>query len=182
MKSTTNTWLSVGGTSTNLPLPANLMVGVAYEAAQKLTLEYDFQFVQWSAYEQLTVGIPRVLLGQEEISLKKQWHDGYISRFGIAYKYNKELTLRFGETMDMTPQPVEKMEPMLPDADRLSLSLGFSYKFDEQLSADFAYMLVLFSERMSSYQAPVSRRPDMSGEYRSNAHIVGVNIAYAFGE
>jgi long-subunit fatty acid transport protein len=62
---------------------------------------------------------------------------------------------------------------MLPDGDRVDVSLGGSYKIDENLSIDAAYMLVLFMERDAKNSA-------LPGVYNSNAHIFSVNIGYSF--
>jgi long-chain fatty acid transport protein len=165
---------------TKIPLPANFLFGVAYEVLPKLLIEADYQFVSWSAYNELKVEIPLALIGQAAIISEKNWKDASIGRIGIQYQINKELSIRGGVIYDQTPQPIDKMEPMLPDADRLDYSLGVSHSFTEQLQFDFAYMLVLFKERRSEYQAPVLKRQDMSGPYFSNAHIMSMNLSYSF--
>lgn len=45
----------VGTTKVTLPMPGNLMVGAAYQVMPELTVEGDIQYVQWSAYDKLTL-------------------------------------------------------------------------------------------------------------------------------
>jgi long-chain fatty acid transport protein len=173
------TWLTGPG-KTTLPMPGNLMIGVAYDVLPKLTIEGDLQFIQWSAYQQLKIEIPTAIVSQGVKTFDKKWNNAFAGKLGAEYQYNKELTLRSGIVFDKTPQPADKMEPMLPDANRLDLSLGMGYMFDEQLSVDFAYMLVLFSERKSEYIATGTVRPDMTGLYKSNAFLFGIDVCYKF--
>ncbi len=97
----------------------------------------------------------------------------------MEYKYNQELTLRGGLIYDITPQPASKMEPMLPDADRIDLTAGIGYKINEQISLDLAYMLVLFSERKSIYYES-SNGTLFHGTYNSTAHLFGFDVSYQF--
>jgi long-chain fatty acid transport protein len=62
---------------------------------------------------------------------------------------------------------------MLPDGDRVDVSLGGSYKINENLYVDASYMLILFMERDAKGSA-------LPGVYNSNAHIFSVNIGYSF--
>ncbi|MCX6120588.1 MAG: outer membrane protein transport protein [Ignavibacteriales bacterium] len=185
-----------GGTGkATLPLPANLQVGAAYEIMPELTVEGDFQFVQWSAYKQLSIAItPPViiplpppyptLVGQGTITQDKNWDDGFLLRAGAEYKYNADITLRGGLILDLTPQPASKTEPMLPDADRTDITLGGSYKINDNLSVDASYMLVLFAEKNAASSNPTGSSSSsiggVPGVYNSTAHIFSVNVGYAF--
>ena len=110
----------------------------------------------------------------------KNWDDGYMGRLGAEYQYNQDLVLRAGIIYDITGQPASKMEPMLPDADRIDPSVGFSYKLTDQLSVDVAYMIVLFSERTSTFVVESTPPAPFGGTYNSTAHLFGLDIGYKF--
>jgi long-chain fatty acid transport protein len=173
-----------GGTGkATLPMPGNLQIGIAYKATEDLTLEGDLQYIQWSAYDKLSLDIPAVYLPagapyygamtQGPSTSVKDWVDNVALRGGIEYKLDPETILRCGVILDLTPQPPSKSEPMLPDADRLDISLGVSYKINDNLSIDAAYMLILFMER----DAKTAQLP---GTYNSTAHIISLNLGYSF--
>lgn len=172
-----------GGTGkATLPMPGTLQVGVAYKATEELTLEGDLQYIQWSEYDKLSLDIQPVLylppayggkMTQGPTTYVKDWVDNVILRGGAEYKLDEETTLRGGVILDLTPQPPSKAEPMLPDADRLDISLGGSYKINDKISIDASYMLVLFMER----DAKTAQLP---GTYNSTAHIISVNVGYTF--
>jgi long-chain fatty acid transport protein len=158
-----------------LPMPGNLQVGAAYDLMPELTLEADLQYVQWNAYKTLDLNLPAPV---GKISEVKKWNDGTTVRVGAEYKYSPEITLRGGLIMDLTPQPSSTTEPMLPDADRYDISLGGSYKIDNNWHVDASYMLVLFSDKTVGVGIPNnSLHP---GTYSSTAHVISVNVGYAF--
>lgn len=180
-----------GGTGkATLPMPANILIGVAYEILPSVTVEADFQWVEWSSYKELEINLPTgpnapagaPFYGQplqKTQVQKKNWDNGYIGRLGAEYKYNKELALRAGVIYDVTPQPASKMEPMLPDADRIDITLGAGYKITEQLSVDLVYMIVIFSDR-TSYFVPTGSTSMFKGDYSSYAHLFGFDVSYRF--
>lgn len=153
-----------------LPMPGNLFFGAAYDIIPELTVEADIQYVQWSAYDELSVVLtPGETLGP----YAKKWDNGMLLRGGAEYKLDQEITVRGGLILDISPQPNSKTEPMLPDGDRVDGSLGGSYKINESLYVDVSYMLVLFMERDAKSSA-------LPGVYNSNAHIFSVNVGYSF--
>jgi len=151
-----------------LPMPGNFYVGVAYELTPELCVEADLQYIQWSAYDKLAIKLPTVTSTQT-----KDWNDNIALRGGAEYKLNQDLTLRGGLALDLTPQPPSKAEPMLPDADRLDISVGGTYRINEKLYIDAAYNAILFMERDAKTSA-------LPGIYNGIAHVVGVNIGYTF--
>jgi long-chain fatty acid transport protein len=176
-----------GGTGkATLPMPMNILVGAAYKITPDLTVEADLQFVGWSEYKELAINLPTgpifpaygIPLQKTQVQDKK-WDDGYLGRFGVEYNYSNDLALRAGIIYDITPQPGSKMEPMLPDANRIDLTLGAGYKITDQLSADFVYMIVLFSDRTSSF-VPTGSTSVFGGEYSSTAHLFGFDVSYSF--
>jgi len=181
-----------GGTGkTTLPCPSNLFVGVAYNLTKDFTVEADFQYVGWKAYDQLKLDIP---LGpayppvipvplQGPSTLVKNWEDGYLIRFGGEYRMEK-LALRAGLIYDKTPQPDAVVEPMLPDANRIEVTLGVGYEFSKNVAVHATYQLISFSDRdgkISSKVASTAVPPTViSGTYSNSANLFGVNLGFNF--
>lgn len=152
-----------------LPMPGNLQVGVAYEVTPKLTVEGDFQFVQWSSYDKL-----ELKLGTTTSTMVKNWDDGMLFRLGGEFQMNDKLALRAGLIMDYTPQPDSKIEPMLPDANKTDVSIGGGYKISEKLHVDASFMYVMFSDRTTLSSNP------LRGTYKSSAGLFSLNFGYTF--
>jgi long-chain fatty acid transport protein len=178
-----------GGTGkATLPMPADVFVGAAYKITSDLTVEADFQFVGWSSYDQLVINLPTgpsapAQLGGQPLQKTqtqiKNWGDGYLGRLGAEYRYNDQFAFRGGLIYDITPQPASKMEPMLPDADRIDVSIGVGYKISQQLSLDIAYMAVLFADRTSTF-VPTGSTSVFGGPYSSTANLFSIDISYQF--
>jgi long-chain fatty acid transport protein len=178
-----------GGTGkATLPMPADIFVGAAYQITSDLTVEADFQFVGWSSYDQLVINLPTgpsapAQLGGQPLQKTqtqiKNWDDGYLGRLGAEYRYNDQFAFRGGLIYDITPQPASKMEPMLPDADRIDVSVGAGYKISQQLSLDIAYMAVLFAGRTSTF-VPTGSTSVFGGPYSSMANLFSIDISYQF--
>ena len=171
-----------GGTGrTKLPLSSSLAGGIAYDASEQLTLEADVQYVGWAQYNELVVDLQEgpafPLTGkplQGDMTSKKNWEDNFLIKIGGEYRLDR-LALRLGYLFDTTPQPEKSVEPMLPDADRNELCVGFGYKLSDNLSLDAAYQLILFKNRTVSTGTNV-----FPGTYESTASLIGINIGYQF--
>lgn len=180
-----------GPIKAELTTPQNLAVGVAFLPTDKLTLTADFQWIGWSSYDSLTVEFQEYDDPQTGNRLTQSsprlYEDTFILRGGAEYKFSPEFALRGGLLYDSNPVQDEYVEPTLPDSDRLGLNIGFGYNFTEDLSVDFAYLLLLFTEREitdSKVENPdltvqaTSNNPFFNGTYNSSAHLFGLNLKY----
>jgi len=182
-----------GGTGkTTLPCPSDLYVGVAYNITKDLTVEADFQYVGWKSFDQLKLDIPlgptfpaagitTPLQGPEV--LPKNWDDAYLIRVGGEYRMEK-LALRAGLIYDKTPQPDASVEPMLPDANRIEVTLGLGYEISKSVNVNATYQLISFSDRNGtiSYSTAPKYYPviPINGTYSNSANLIGVTLGLNF--
>ncbi len=167
-----------GGTGkTSLPMPADLKAGVAYQINENVIVEADFEYVFWSAYEELVLDIPNgpafPLTGaplQGKTVQEKKYDDAYLVRLGGEYSLEK-ISLRAGFVYDMSPVPDKSLEPLLPDSDRLEGTIGIGFQFTEKVRADAAYQFIKASER--TVTAPTNMFP---GTYNSVANLFGITV------
>jgi long-chain fatty acid transport protein len=194
MRLPAGTWLT-GPATTKLPMPGNLLLGAAYNVRPDLTIEVDFQFVQWSSFNQFNIEIPNAQrgeglaidqldtiitpikfppssIGRGVISSDKEWDDGYIGRLGAEYQYSEALAIRVGVIYDITPQPERKTDSMNPDGNKIDVTVGAGYKLNEQISLNAAYMFSTFEDRTSSTFP--------QGTYKSISHVVSFDVSYSF--
>lgn len=170
-----------GSGKTELPMPADLRVGAAYTVNPNFIVEADFEYVFWSAYDELKLDIPDgpdFPLSGEPIQTssvdKKNYKDAYLVRLGGEYMFEK-LAVRAGFVYDMSPVPDESLEPLLPDSDRLEGIIGLGYKFSENVRVDAAYQYIKASER--TVEDPPNEFP---GIYNSVANLFGLSVGLAF--
>jgi len=159
--------------------PMNITLGLGWLASEKVTVSADFQYVGWSSYDKLQVtfteyappgGVPPYVK-----SADRNWENSFIFRAGCEYGISDNFDLRGGLLYDTNPVKDEYVEPTLPDADRIGINIGFGYDFGSGLVIDFAYMYLMFMEREIT-----NSHYGFNGTYNSNAHLVALNLGYAF--
>ncbi|MBD3234008.1 MAG: hypothetical protein GF315_09830, partial [candidate division Zixibacteria bacterium] len=101
-----------------LKLPADYGIGFAYRATEKLTLSADFNYTDWSRFDQAKIdfmgngpfGTP-----QEDATLYTEWEGTFRFSFGLEYLYSSKLAFRAGYFNDPSPIPDETFTPTIPD-------------------------------------------------------------------
>jgi len=84
----------------------------------------------------------------------------------------RETQWRFGAYYDETPQPEESVGPLLPDANRKGLTLGYGYTGTWKIDA--AVMYVNFDERTRNRSFP--GEPNFFGTYQNEAWLFGLTF------
>lgn len=169
-----------GDVTAPLTTPGNITVGAAAHLSDKLTLSADFQYVGWSSYDKLEVTFEDTDPKQTDVNVR-DYDNSFIARLGGEYSLTQSFDLRGGLYYDKNPVKDEKMDPTLPDADRIGFNIGFGYDLTDNLSVDLAYLFIRFTERTvedsdESY-APAGEAP-FNGTYNSTANLFGVNFSY----
>ena len=159
--------------STQITLPDIITLAVAYKPVDKLTLEFDAERTGWSSYKKLQIQFDGAAFAAFNSKPDyKNWEDVWAYRFGAQYAASKNIDLRAGYAFDTSPVPDSSLGPELPDADRHNYSIGLGVH-DDRASLDLAYMWVHFVDRTVT-------NAKQSGEFKSDAHLFGVNATYRF--
>ncbi|MDH5466871.1 MAG: outer membrane protein transport protein [Candidatus Aminicenantes bacterium] len=183
--------MTLPGTAvTEFSLPHVLGVGVAFNLTDKLTLTADVHYILWSSYDEFTVavdvpGIETIYPpGIADKVVEENWEDSFVYRVGMQYQVSENFALRAGFLYDETPQPVETMDPILPDSDRWALTAGFGYKVGK-LVINAAYQYEPFKDRTSPNRdvyldSPIPGINAGEGTYSATAHLFGLSIGIVF--
>jgi len=165
-----------GTASTTFEYPHILAFGLAFEPAPQLRLSADLHYVLWSCYDEFTVKVD--VPNFEDKHVEENWKDAMTLRGGIEYKASEAVALRAGILYDQTPQPVETMDPILPDANRVAITGGFGFKTGH-LVLDLAYQYEIFSDRTSPNRSiyPLNLG---EGTYKTRANLIGISLTFIF--
>ena len=162
-------------------LPDSVTVGVKRKLTDQWTVLAGYEWTNWSRvqfpvyYNQNT--------GVRISSLPLGYKDGWMASLGLEYAMNPNWTLRSGVAYEYSPIRDDTRGPRLPDNDRVWLSLGAGYKFDEQLSFDLSYTHII---PQNTRMNVVSGNPAFSspytytGKFDSHIDIVSVSMRYRF--
>ncbi|HNX68612.1 MAG TPA: outer membrane protein transport protein [Candidatus Omnitrophota bacterium] len=148
------------GVHSKVPLPMNLTWAYAYQPTDKTHYEVDFTYNHWSTTKRLCFPAdPTPSAADNGImsaigTADKDWGNSYGIQIGASHKFTKKLTGRCGSFFYWTPIPKTSFSPAVPDANRLSLSLGAGYAISKYLTADIAYYNSFYFRRRINNSYP----------------------------
>jgi len=128
--------------SVELNLPDVFSAGIAHELTNgKTTLFGEVQWFGWSVYDEL-----RIKTAGPDLVSEQGYRDTYTVSGAVEHELNSKWLLRGGVQLDRTPTVDEFRNTSVPDADRLWLAGGFSYRLSPTSSIDTALIHVLFDD------------------------------------
>jgi long-chain fatty acid transport protein len=158
-----------------LPLPDVLSVGLAWKPLEKLTVQVDFNLTGWSAYDSLAFNYGLPVNGSTRTSSARLYQNRLASRLGAHYQASKSLEIMLGGAYDPSPVRDGYVSPDLPDANRIVLTTGFTYKIVPKLSLLAALEYVVSEKRDASYDGAA-----FAGQYQTKAITPAIGISYDF--
>jgi len=169
--------LSDGKFDADLPLPAEITVGLSYEFCDKFLFAFDYNFAQWSEYEALVV----VFDNDAGVSTSpRNYVDSETFRFGLQYEATKKITLRTGIYFDGSPVQDGYFAPETPRNESTGYTAGLSYKINDKLSIDASFLYLHFEEIDNSYDyyQEGGQNVPFGGTYKSSVIAPGIGISY----
>lgn len=159
--------------NTVFPFPAIAQVGVAFKPAETWDVEVDIMHTQWSAFDALAVNFettPAASFVREQ-----EWEDSSSLRIGVNHKATEMWDVRFGAVLDENPQPTKHVSPLLPDADRIGVTMGAGWHHGPY-RIDGGLMVLHFQDRDTEGQ----NTEGFNGVYQTDATLWFVNAGYRF--
>ena len=165
----------------DLPLPAELTVGLSYEVTDKLLFAFDYNRTMWSVYKALDVKFGN---GTESLN-PRNYQNSSTYRVGTQYKANDKFTFRAGWYFDESPVQDGYFAPETPRNDSMGYTGGLTYQLNSKLGIDFSFLYLHFDEVDNSYDYstdPITGQPnpDFGGTYKSVVFSPGIGITYGF--
>jgi long-chain fatty acid transport protein len=168
-----------------------------------LPLPADANYVFWSAYKSLdfgfsgnngygdrpatsttpaVAGTPGLLGGNRTSSSKREYKDALALRLGGQYMVTSGLAVRLGGFYDFHAVKDGFVTPETPDADRIGLSAGVGYTFDDKFGIDLSFLAENFRERTQTQAQLVANGTGdrIAGTYKTAIFIPGVGLSYKF--
>ena len=100
------------------------------------------------------------------------WDDGWFFSAGLEHAYSEQLTLRGGVAYEISPIDSDEGRTIrVPDADRIWLSAGASYKYSETTTVDLSYAHVFIDDART-----VQGGGALVGDVESSADIISVGV------
>jgi long-chain fatty acid transport protein len=156
--------------TTKLVFPSTLSGGVSFDPRQDWTVEVDGLWTQWSAFDKLSLRFP----GQPALNqdIVENYKDQFQIRAGAEHRMAL-WTARVGYYFDKAAAPTESVTPLLPDANRHGVTLGFGVNRGKW-TID-GYNLFLFVQNRSTEGR---ERDGYDGTYKTYVNALGASVAY----
>jgi long-chain fatty acid transport protein len=169
--------LSDGSFNAELPLPAEITLGLSYKFCKKFLFAFDYNFAKWSEYEALVVEFDN----DANISTSpRDYQDSETFRFGLQYDATKKITVRTGIYFDGSPVQDGYFAPETPRNDSTGYTTGLSYKINDKLSIDASFLYLHFKEIENSYDyyQENGQNVPFEGIYKSSVIAPGLGLSY----
>lgn len=179
--------------SATVKTPDTVMLTGTWETTEKLRLSGLVRWAKWSNFDNLTIknkNVPSLPLGGSltsdallgSVPIENDWEDTWLFSVGADYKLNGKWTVRGGIAYEMDPIDDQSTRmAVIPDTDRLWLTLGSTYKYSDDLQFDVgaAYLKGVGDKDLwSETQAHGGHKV---GEYdKLDCYMVGVQMQYRF--
>jgi long-chain fatty acid transport protein len=132
-----------------VPLPGAITASIRQKIANSLTVLGTVEWTHWSRLNTVPIATPSAgFIPGIPTQLSFGWRDGWMYSGGLEYQWGRYLALRTGIGWEESPITDQTRTPRLPDAGRLWVSGGTTYKWNEQFSLDFAYTHIFVSNAL----------------------------------
>lgn len=153
---------------TSMTMPDTLVLGTHYTRGAYAAV-LDLEWANWSVNRRTTVSFTNA--STPEAVQENDWHDTIAIRAGGEWTRDR-LIVRGGGYYDPSPVPAAHLTPSSPDATRLGLTAGASYRIAPTWSAD------VFAERMWLLRRETTSTDTMAATYGGTAIVLGAGVRW----
>jgi long-chain fatty acid transport protein len=153
---------------TSMTMPDTLVLGAHYRRGS-ITALADLEYANWSVNDRTAVSFANAATPQAVQT--NAWHDTVGIRAGAEWVH-RNLVARAGAYVDPSPVPGDHLTPSSPDATRLGLTAGASYRVTRAWTGD------LFAERMWLLRRETTSTDTMPATYGGTAIVLGAGVRW----
>ncbi|WP_034916202.1 MULTISPECIES: long-chain fatty acid transporter FadL [Erwinia] len=153
-----------------LNLPEMWEVSGYHKVAPQWAVHYSLAYTSWSQFQELKATGSN---GQTLFYKDESYKDAYRIALGTSYFYDENWTFRTGIAFDDSPVPAEQRSISIPDQDRLWLSAGASYAFNQDASVDVG-LSYMHGQHVTVEEGPYTFNST------GKAWLYGANFNYKF--
>lgn len=170
-------------TSAKLKLPTVMGLGIARKVTEALNLYAQADWYGWDSWQEIRIVYRN---GAPDAVRPQNYRDVWAFSVGADYRTSDKWTFRGGVRYDRTPTVDAYRDTADPDADRLWLGIGASYRVSEASTWDFALTHVFFRNapvditRTFFDGTPVSSAVRISGDVQSVVNTIAMSFNYSF--
>ena len=165
--------------TTSLPLPDQLVAGVAIRATTRVRLLADYQFTNWSLFD--TVVIRNQFA--PPTTLVESYENTHGIRLGGEYAYPRGVAIRAGFDAHTAAAPDQSVTPLIPDAPRREYTAGVTFSLLHDARLDLSYLFIDQQDRRGRTTDGGMAVPTPAvnnGAYHYHANLLGASVVLGF--
>lgn len=169
----------------SLTLPETVTAGLSHALSDRLTAHAGFEWTRWSRLRESAVNGPFGPIDAARIRLN--YGNGWVVSFGASYQFSPTWTLKAGIGYNRTPIDTGNRTTRIPDASRVWLTSGVTYRVGSKLDLDLTYSRVFFAKaRVAITDGNPAYNPSVPlpffGTTKTALDVVGVALRYRWDE
>lgn len=171
--------------SSSIEFPDMMQLGLLYRFTDRFNMEFDIERTGWQSFDKIRIEY-KTTTGQKTTTSTTKWDNVLAYRLGATYEISDKTRLRFGYSLDDTPQSEAWFSARTPGNDRQLFSIGVGHDFGGW-TLDASYMRVEVDTRTinSSVAFGVDRAEAngtdaYNGTYESDINLLGLGISTTF--
>lgn len=134
------------GVKGDIEMPKSVMIGLNWEATDKLEFGINATWNNWSCIKSLDMDFESPAIPDQVCP--QNWHDTWRYSAGAEYKIDKNWAVQCGYTFDTDPTDAGYANTLCPPGDRNQYGLGFTYGQDNwKIGADYMFVHIRNTDR-----------------------------------
>jgi long-chain fatty acid transport protein len=158
---------------TAMPMPDQVVAGVAFQATSRVKVLLDYQFTRWSMFDSLALDGEGV-----DMAVDEAFRNTHGVRLGTEIAVSKRFVLRAGFDGHGPASPIDNVTPNLPEGTRLEFAGGATLRFSPNVSLDLGYLFMDGLARSGRTVPGTAANND--GVYKFTAHVPTAMLAVRF--
>jgi long-chain fatty acid transport protein len=162
-----------------LPMPDVVSFGGREAFSDDWAGLFEVDWTNWSLLRQLRIVAANPAQPPDVTNLN--WHDAWFGSLGMEHRLDERWAFRFGTAFDESPTSDATREPRVPDADRIWLAAGASYRWNDSTEIELsAGHLFDVSGNVALYPSQPGNqyRGELIGITNSAINVVGLQLNY----
>ncbi len=167
-----------GDAKARVELPDTLTFSASRQLSNYWWVHGDIAWTEWSSIQSVDV-----INSSNDLTITTlDLHYGNSMRYALGFSHESECpwSWRFGIALDEAPQTdPSRVNPRIPDQDRIWFSAGFNYEFSPSTSLDAGYSYIKVDKaKINNINVQTGHR--VEGSFDADVHVLGVQGNWRF--
>lgn len=158
----------------SIKFPTIVAAGYGIDLTDKIRLEADVEWLQFSRFKELPIMLGTPLPGLPG-GVNENWRDTFTIGFGGDWKFSEGWVLRAGYQFYQSPVPDSTFSPTIPDANQNVITVGLGYQFHHH-SFEAAYGADFYDTR----HIDNNQNPAFNGTFKFTVHLFSFAYRFSF--